>query len=71
MDLSEQGNHESMAEYLPSFSRDGKHIVFSARYGASNPADVQIDIFVMDENGRHLRKLTHMNTIEDFGVWIK
>ena len=71
VDLSKQGNHESMAEYLPSFSKDGKHIVLSARYGASDPADVQVDIFVMDENGRRLRKLTDMNTIEDFGVWIK
>jgi len=71
VDLSQQGNHESMAEYLPSFSKDEKHIVFSARYGSSDPADVQVDIFLMDENGGSLKKLTDMNTVEDFGVWIK
>ena len=71
VDLSKQGGHESMAEYLPSFSGDGRQIVFSARYGSSDPANVQIDIFVMDHGGGSLSRLTDFDTIEDFGVWIK
>jgi hypothetical protein len=39
---------------------------------ASDPTDVQeVDIFVMEDNGGSLRKLTDLNTVEDFGVWIK
>ena len=38
---------------------------------ASDPTDVQVDIFVMEDNDGSLRKLTDLNTMEDFGVWIK
>ena len=71
IDLSENGGHTDMAEYLPSFSGDGEYIIFSARYGSSDPSNVQIDIFIMDKEGGSVRKLTNMDSWEDFGVWIR
>lgn len=69
--LSENGGHTDMAEYFPSFSGDGECIIFSARYGSSDPASVQVDIFVMDEEGGSVRKLTDMSSGEDFEVWVR
>lgn len=71
VDLSEAGGHTDMAEYLPSFSGDGEFIVFSARYGSPDPAQVQINIFKMDKNGGSLERLTSNPTYEDFAVWIR
>ena len=70
IDLSQNGGHIDMAEYLPSFSRDGKYIIFSARYGSSDPSNVQVDIFKMDNEGKSLERLTDMKSYEEFGVWI-
>lgn len=71
IDLSENGGHTDMAEYLPSFSGDGEYIIFSARYGSSDPSKVQVDIFKMDKDGSNVTKLTDLSSIEEFGVWIK
>ena len=71
IDLSANGGHTNMAEYLPSFSGDGEYIVFSARYGSSDPSNVQVDIFKMDKDGENIVKLTHWSSIDEFGVWIK
>ena len=46
VDLSIAGD-DSWAEYLPSFSNDGEHIIFTARYGSSDPLDTNFVIFIM------------------------
>ena len=43
-DLSATGNHADRAEYLPSFSPDGKWIVFGSIYEAKNPELSHVDI---------------------------
>jgi Tol biopolymer transport system component len=71
LDLSETGGHNTGAEYLPSYSPDGKLIVFSSRYGPKDPAQVKINIFLMDLNGGSLKQLTDSPYIDDGAVWIK
>ncbi|KYK36862.1 MAG: hypothetical protein AYK19_00795 [Theionarchaea archaeon DG-70-1] len=71
INLSERGGHSSNAEYLPSFSPDGKLIVFSSRYGSKDPAQVNINIFVMDLNGGSLQQLTDTPYWDDGAVWVK
>lgn len=70
VDLSEGGGHADNAEYLPSYSPDGKSIVFSSRYGPKDPAQVELNIFVMDLNGGSLRQLTDSPYWDDGAVWI-
>ncbi len=69
VNLSQAGGHTDMAEYFPSFSSDGKYIIFSARY--TSERGVQVDIFKMNENGESLKQLTNTESYDDFGVWIK
>lgn len=70
VDLSEAGVHAERAEYLPSSSRDGQSIVFSARYGSADPGAVQINVFTMDAGGGALQGLTQAPTYDDFATWI-
>ncbi len=60
-----------MAEYLPSFSPDGKSIIFTGRYNIPGSKNVHVDIFKMDSDGRNLVKLTNDNSVDEFGVWIR
>ena len=69
--LSEAGGHDTWAEYLPSFSADGEHIIFTARFGASDPANVDIDIFTMDKDGSSLQQLTDNSAYNEDAVWIR
>jgi len=71
VDLSQAGGHTDWAEYVPRFSPDGKSIVFNARYGHKKPTKVKIDVFVMDENGGSLRKLTDSSAVNDGAFWIE
>jgi len=71
-DLSVTGKHADRAEYLPSFSPDGKHIVFGSIYEARDSHQSHNDIFIMDSNGDSLRRLTTdtPTTSNMFPVWI-
>ena len=71
VDLSTIGKHTGRAEYLPHFSPDGESIVFTARYGPVDPAQVKIDIFTMDKNGGLLKKLTDDSGFQELATWIK
>ena len=71
VDLSEAGGHGEWAEYLPSFSGDGGYIVFTARYGPSDPSDTDIDVFRMDEDGGSLLKLTDNPAYNEAAVWVR
>ncbi len=62
IDLSQNGNHTDMAEYLPSFSGNGEKIIFSARYGLGN-SDIKIDIFLMDANGGSIKGLLELKVM--------
>ena len=69
-DLSLAGGHADRAEYLPSFSPDGKWITFGSIYEARNPLESHIDIFTMDSSGGSLKRLTD-HPKDDMGpVWI-
>ncbi len=68
-DLSLNGGHTDMAEYLPSFSPDGTHILFTARYGPSDPASVKTSLFLMDEEGSNLVQLT-FGSFQEKGIWV-
>jgi len=68
--LSLAGGHADRAEYLPSFSPDGKSIIFGSIYQAKNPKESHIDIFTMDSSGGSLKRLTD-HPANDMGpVWI-
>jgi Tol biopolymer transport system component len=70
VDLSEAGGHADGAEYLPSFSADGKSILFTMRYGPQDPAQVSLDIFRMNSEGGDLQQLTASSAWDEFAVWI-
>ncbi len=70
IDLSEMGGHGNNAEYLPSFSPDGMLIVFSSRYGPKEPAQVSLNIFIMDLHGGSLIQVTDSPYWDDGAVWI-
>lgn len=69
-DLSEAGGHGDGAEYLPSFSPDGRWILFTSRHGAEDPARVRVDIFRTDADGGSLKRLTGSEWGES-AIWIK
>lgn len=69
VDLSLAGNHVNRAEYLPSFSPDGKLVVFGSIYEAETPEESHNDIFVMDINGV-LKRLTENPASDMYPVWI-
>lgn len=71
IDLSERGGHGNNCEYLPSYSPDGNLIVFSSRYGPKDPAQVAINIFIMDLHGGSLKQLTDSPYWDDGAIWIK
>jgi len=69
VDLSLAGGHSDRAEYLPSFSPDGKFIVFGSIYEAKIPEESHNDIFIMDTNG-DLKRLTKNPASDMYPVWI-
>ena len=69
--LSNNGNHAKAAEYLPSFSRNDKTIIFSGRHGGKDPSTVTIDIYTMDTDGKNLKNLTNSPAYDEFAIWIK
>jgi Tol biopolymer transport system component len=71
-DISLAGGHADRSEYLPSYSPDGKFIVFGTIYEAKNPRDSLNDVFIMDTNGKGLKRLT-LDLASDkdmYPVWI-
>jgi Tol biopolymer transport system component len=71
VDLSIMGNHTDGCEYLPSYSPDGTVIVFSCRYGPTDPSHVSIDVFVMDQNSGSVTQLTDSQSHDDGAIWVK
>ena len=69
-DLSLAGGHVDRAEYLPSYSPDGKLIVFGSIHQASNKKDSHVDIFIMDTSGGSLKRLTHHPKNDMYPAWI-
>lgn len=71
-DLSLSGGHTDNAEYLPSFSPDGKYIVFGSLFEAKDPRKSHNDIFIMDSNGGSMRRLTKDTggSQNMFPIWI-
>jgi len=67
VDLSVAGNHTDRAEFLPSFSPDGKSIIFASYYEAKNLVDSHDNIFTMDLMGGSVVKLT----AGQYPRWIK
>ena len=70
VDLSANGGHGEIAEYLPSFSPSGDKILFSARYTTSS-GSVDVDVFLMNSDGTGIVKLTLTPSIDDMAVWIR
>lgn len=70
VDLSLAAGHTDKADYLPSFSADGKFIVFGSVYQAKNPRESHIDIFRMDSNGGSLKRLTNHPRNDMYPIWI-
>jgi Tol biopolymer transport system component len=69
IDLSAAGTHTDCAEYLPSYSPDGKFIVFGSLYEAENPEESHNDIFIMDLAG-NLNRVTDNPASDMYPVWI-
>ncbi|UCB45141.1 MAG: PD40 domain-containing protein [Spirochaetota bacterium] len=70
VDLSEAGGHGDRAEYLPSYSPDGHHIVFGSIHQAPILEDSFIDIFKMDADSGLMTRLTN-DSWENMGpVWM-
>ncbi len=70
VDLSQAGNHVDSAEYLPSFSPDGQRIVFGSIYQAEDLPQSHSDIFVMDSDGKNVKRLTTSPASDMMPVWI-
>jgi Tol biopolymer transport system component len=69
-DLSEAGGHADGAEYLPSFSADGKSIILTIRYGPDDPAQVSLHIFKMNSEGGDLQQLTVSPAWDELAIWV-
>ncbi len=59
IDLSELGRHTDRAEYLPSYSKDGKWIVFGSIHEAENLEESFSDIFKMDSETGEMTRVTY------------
>lgn len=70
IDLSEKGNHADRAEYLPSYSPDGKWIVFGSIHKAVVLEESFSDIFKMDSETGEMIRLTY-GPDNKYPVWIK
>jgi Tol biopolymer transport system component len=70
MDLSQAGGHTDGAEYLPSYSPDGRFIVFGSIFEADDPGKSHNDIFRIDSDGGSLTRLTDHPASDMFPVWI-
>jgi Tol biopolymer transport system component len=70
VDLSLKGGHTDRAEYLPSFSSDGKRIVIGSIYEGTKSEDSHIDIFTMDAKDGTLSRLTRHPANDMFPAWI-
>ena len=70
VDLSLAGNHTDRAEYLPSFSPQGTHILFGSLYEANTSEESHNDVFMMNADGGSLTRLTFSEASDMFPVWI-
>lgn len=70
MDLSQAGGHQDGAEYLPSYSTDGRFIVFGSIFEAEDPKKSHCDIFKIDTVGGSLTRLTENPASDMFPVWV-
>ena len=71
VDLTDTGEFAECAVYLPSFSPDGKSIVFTSRCGPEDPSQTYLNINTMDSNGGSIKKLTDTPMWEQFAVWVR
>ena len=71
--LSEENTQANAANYLPSFSLDSRHILFSSRHSLPDQEMLPVDIYSMTATGGSAKKLTNSkNAIYfDMGTWIK
>ena len=70
IDLSLVGGHADRAEYLPSYSPDGKWIVFGSIYKANPLENSHSDIFKMNSETGISTRLTY-GPDNKYPVWIK
>jgi hypothetical protein len=70
VDLSLAGGHTDRAEYLPSYSEDGRSIVYGSIYQAARSRDSHIDIFTMNSNDGSPRRLTRHPANDMFPIYI-
>ncbi len=66
-----QLTHTQLSEYMPSFSPDGRHIVFVRNLGpVAEPRQLQqLDIFMMDADGSNEKRLTFHPKIDVAPTW--
>lgn len=69
IDLSLRGNHADRAEYLPSYSPDGKWIVFGSIHKAKKLEESSVDIFKMDSKTGEIIRLTY-GPENKYPIWI-
>ena len=69
--MSAAGGHNDRAEYFPSYSPDGRSIIFGSVYEASDPAQSHVDIFTMNSSGSDLKRLTSHPGNDMFPVWFR
>ena len=72
VDLSLLGEHTDRAEYLPSFSQDGKNIIIGSIHKAKILEQSYSDVFIMDAINGSLKRVTTSppNTYSMFPQWI-
>ena len=68
--LSQTGAHAKWANYIPRFAANGDLVLFSARYGPADPAEVKVDVFTMTLEGTMLQNLTSSPWVDDGAFWL-
>jgi Tol biopolymer transport system component len=68
-DLTQITNTYNIFENLPSFSPDGKKIVYSSNEGTDGQPSWDINIWAMNLDGSQKTQLTELNSWDSWPIW--